>query len=89
MTLFKDKKGIIIFGVIVVILVIVALTAYSMTGSMGIEERFNHALGLPINQEDHGNNWFGFSVEGNTLLYGIILAVLIVASFVSYKYLKI
>jgi hypothetical protein len=89
MTLFKDKKGIIIFGVIVVILLTVAMIAYRMTGPMGIEERFNHALGLPMNEEDHRNSWFGFSAEGNTFLYEIILVALIVACFVAYKYLKI
>ena len=43
---------------------------------MGIEERYTRAVGLPGAGEEGGSGWFGFSLEGNPLLYGVILFVL-------------
>ena len=39
MNFFEGKKGLIIFGIILIVVLISALAAYKMTGSMGIEDR--------------------------------------------------
>jgi hypothetical protein len=62
--------------VILVLVAIISFAAYRMTGSMGIEDRYNQAVGLPSPGEEGGSGWFGFSLEGNPLLYGVILLVL-------------
>jgi hypothetical protein len=66
----------ILFGLILVAVVIISFAAYRMTGPMGTEERYNQAVGLPRPEEEPGSGWFGFSLEGNPLLYGVILAAL-------------
>lgn len=40
MSVFAERKGLIIFGVILIVVLIAALAAYQMTGSMGIEDRY-------------------------------------------------
>ena len=84
MTVPGDKKGLILFLLILVIVAIVALFAFKMTGAMGIEDRFNSAVGLPATGEVGVS---GFSVEGNPVLYAIVLVVLLVVGFVAYRYL--
>lgn len=76
MTALDRRRGLILFGLILVVVIIISLAAYRMTGPMGIEERYNHAVGLPGPEEESGSRWFGFSLEGNPLLYGVILVVL-------------
>ncbi|MGA2933998.1 MAG: hypothetical protein ABSD81_02450 [Methanomicrobiales archaeon] len=76
MTALDRRKGLILFGLILVMVAIISLAAYRMTGPMGIEERYNQAVGLPSAEEEPGGGWFGFSLEGNPLLYGVILVVL-------------
>jgi hypothetical protein len=70
------RRGLILFGLILVVVIILSFVAYRMTGPMGIEERYNNAVGLPSPEEESGSGWFGFSLEGNPLLYGVILVVL-------------
>jgi len=76
MTALDRRRGLILFGLIVVAVVIISFVAYRMTGPMGIEERYSQAVGLPSPGEESGSGWFGFSLEGNPLLYGVILVVL-------------
>ncbi len=76
MTALDRRRGLILFGLILVVVVILSFAAYRMTGPMGIEERYNQAVGLPSPEEESGGGWFGFSLEGNPLLYGVILIVL-------------
>ena len=76
MTALDRRRGLILFGLILIAVVIISLAAYRMTGPMGIEERYNQAVGLPNAGEEEGSGWFGFSVEGNPLLYGVILVIL-------------
>lgn len=89
MSIFAEKKGLIIFGAILIVVLIAALAAYQMTGSMGIEDRFHTAVGLPTSPEEKGGNIFGFSAEGNPILYVIVFVILIVGSFVAYKHFRV
>jgi hypothetical protein len=89
MSTFGENKGRIIFGVILIVVLIVSFAAYQMTGSMGIEDRYNTAVGLPPSPEEGGRTFFGFSAEGNPVLYLIVLGVLGVACFAAYRYYKI
>jgi len=89
MNAFKEKKGLIIFGAILIVVIIAALAAYQRTGSMGIEDRYNTAVGLPPSTEEGGDTFFGFSAEGNPVLYVIILGILIVGSYAAYRYFRI
>jgi amino acid permease len=75
-----NKKGIIIFGAIVLIFLVICLLAYIITGNKGIEERFSNAVGLPSGSEEGGDNGIlGFTLEGNHLSYVIILILILVA----------
>ena len=82
------KKGLILFGLIFVIIVIASFAAYKVTGPMGIEERYSSAVGLPGGGEESGSNWFGFSLEGNPVLYAGILGALIIICFATYRHGK-
>jgi len=90
MNVSKEKKGLIIFGTILLVVLIAALTAYQMTGSMGIEDRYNTAVGLPpAPEEGGGDTFFGFSAEGNPVLYVIILGILIIGAYAAYRKFRI
>ena len=86
----EEKKGLIIFGAILLVVLVTALAAYRMTGSMGIEDRYNTAVGLPPSPEEGGGGtFFGFSAEGNPVLYVIILGILIIGCYAAYKKFRI
>jgi hypothetical protein len=86
MSIFAEKKGPIIFGAILIVVLIAALAAYQMTGSMGIEDRYNTAVGLPVSTEEGGGgNFFGFSAEGNPVLYLLIAGLLAAFCVVAYR----
>ncbi len=90
MSVFSERKGLIIFGAILIVVLIAALAAYQMTGSMGIEDRYNTAVGLPPSpEEEGGGTFFGFSAEGNPVLYVIIIGILIVGCYAAYKRFRI
>jgi len=90
MSIFGERKGLIIFGAILIVVLIAALAAYQMTGSMGIEDRYNTAVGLPPSMEEEGGGtFFGFSAEGNPVLYVIIIGILIVGCYAAYKRFRI
>ncbi len=83
----SNKNGIIIFGAIVFIFLVVSLLAYIITGNKGIEERFSNATGLPSKTGGDNNGILGFTLEGNHLSYVIILAlVLVTAALIYAKY---
>jgi len=67
MSIVEEKKGLIAFGAILIVVLIAALAAYQMTGNMGIEDRFTTAVGLPSGEEE-GETFSGFSVEGDPVL---------------------
>lgn len=81
----KKERGLIIFGLLVVIIALAALAAYQMTGHMGIEDRYNQAVGLPVNGDENGDSFFGFSVEGNPVLYIVVLSILLAVCYILYR----
>ena len=87
----NSKKGLIVLAAIILVVLAGCLIAYIITGDKGIEERFANAVGLSTEPDSEGDaiSVFGFNVEGNNLYYLIILAVLIVASFLIYKKFKL
>lgn len=85
MSWIEDMKGYIIFGVILFIIMITTLVAYGMTGSKGIEDRYNLAVGLPSAGSGAEEGGFGFAVEGNPILYFVILCLLAGTCFVLYR----
>ena len=90
MNVLKEKKGLIIFGAILLVVLIAALIAYQMTGSMGIEERYTTAVGLPPSEEEEGGGtFFGFSAEGDPVLYVIVLGILVVGCYAAYRKFRI
>ncbi len=89
MNVSEKRKGLIIFGAILIVVLIAALAAYQMTGSMGIEERYSTAVGLPPGEEESGATFFGFSAEGDPVLYVIILGILIIGCYAAYRHFRI
>ncbi len=86
----SNRKGIIIFGTIVLIFVALSLFVYGITGDKGIEERFSDAVGLPSEPEEEGDNGiFGFTIEGDHLSYVIILTLVIIATVLIYQKYKV
>jgi hypothetical protein len=83
-----EKKGLLVLGGLVVLILIGALLAFHITGPMGIEDRFTSAVGLQQHDEgeaDEDGGFFGFSLEGNTLAYLAILALLIIVSVLALR----
>ncbi|PWR73052.1 hypothetical protein [Methanospirillum lacunae] len=80
----QEIQGFFVFGVLAVVIVLITLFALESTGTMGIEDRYNHAVGLPLEEEESGES--GFSLEGNPLFYLGILGMLVVISLVLYQY---
>jgi len=89
MSKVEERKGLIIFGAILIIVLILALAAYQMTGKMGIEDRYTTAVGLPHGEEEEGETFFGFSAEGDPVLYVIVLGLLIVGCYAAYRHFRI
>lgn len=89
MSVGEERKGLIIFGAILIVVLIAALAAYQMTGNMGIEERYTTAVGLPVGEEEGGETFFGFSAEGDPVLYVIVLGILIVGCYAVYRHFRI
>jgi hypothetical protein len=85
--LLSGKNGLITFGVIAMAVLACCLVAYLATGDKGIEERFAHAVGFNTGQgeEEEGAGLLGFNIEGNVLLYGIVLLFLVAACFLLYR----
>jgi hypothetical protein len=79
MTILEQHKGLLIFGLTAVILLIVAFAAYQATGPMGIEERFNTAAGISSDGGYAGKGAAGFFIEGNALTYLIVIFALVIA----------
>jgi hypothetical protein len=87
---FGEKKARFIFFGLLLLGIVVSLTAYGMTGDMGIEERFTHALGYERGGvEVGGGEWFGIAIEGSLLLYAIVLGVLMVICYIVYRYFSV
>jgi hypothetical protein len=89
MRALSGRKGLLILGIVIVIVFIAAIVTYQATGPMGIEERFNAAAGLRTDagEEDGGSG--GFSIEGNAVLYALILAALAAACVAMYRHFRL
>ncbi len=85
----RVNKGLIIFMALVLVFVVAGAVAYLLSGEKGIEERFSEALGLGGDEEEGGGGFFGFSVEGDVLLYALILGALIVGCLILLKIFKV
>ena len=81
----NDKKGLAIFGVLILVFLALSIAAYVISGNMGIEERFNDAVGIHADSEEEGpSGIFGFNIEGNLVSYVIIASALIIICAVLY-----
>lgn len=85
----NNKNGIIIFAAISLIILIVCLVAYIITGNQGIEQRFANAVGLPSPTDEGDNGIFGFTLEGNHLSYLIILGLILIGTAIIYIKYKV
>jgi DNA-binding transcriptional regulator of glucitol operon len=84
------KEWVIVLTIIALV-GIVALAAIQLSGTMGIEERFQHALGISgdAGGETEGPVFQGFSLEGQPLLYLGIVAMLGIICYMAYRQFKI
>ena len=81
----SNKKGLMIFGVLILVFLALSIAAYVISGNMGIEERFNNAVGIhPDSGEEGPSGIFGFNIEGNLVSYVIIASALIIICVVLY-----
>ena len=86
----NNKKGIMIFGVLILVFLALSIAAYVISGNMGIEERFNNAVGIHADSEEEGpSGIFGFNIEGNLVSYLIIATALIIICVVLYTRSKL
>jgi len=79
------KWGSVIFFLILILVAAIAVVAFSRTGSMGIEDRYRQAVGLPAGNPEDASS--GISVEGDPVLYGIVVIALLAAGFAACRYL--
>jgi NADH:ubiquinone oxidoreductase subunit 3 (subunit A) len=88
MTTTGTKKEIVIFIAVITVVGIAALVAFRIVGPMGIEERFQNALGIPHDAGDvpGDSGVSGFSLEGQPLLYAVVLCVLGIICIAAYRH---
>ena len=85
-----DKRGFIIFGGLILVFLTLSIAAYVTSGHMGIEERFNNAVGIHADSEEEGpSGLFGFNIEGNIVSYVIIAVALVIICALLYIKFKI
>jgi len=86
----NDKRGLMIFGVLILVFLTLSIAAYVTSGHMGIEERFNNAVGIHADSEEEGpSGILGFNIEGNLVSYVIIASALVIICAVLYTRSKI
>ncbi len=86
MTVPGEKKGLVIFALIAVIFLVCAVIAFQATGPLGIEDRFHSATGsTPADQEKAAGSVAGFSLEGNALLYLLVISALVLVCIALYR----
>jgi len=90
----REKRGLILFCLIAAILLAAAILAFQATGPQGIEERFHSAAGL--SPEEHGGDagheeagGAKMAIEGNPLLYAILVCCLILGCAALYYHYRI
>ncbi|VVB65053.1 Uncharacterised protein [uncultured archaeon] len=81
----NDKKGLMIFGALILVFLALSMVAYVISGHMGIEERFNNAVGIHSDSEEEGpSGILGFNIEGNLVSYVVINSALFILCAVLY-----
>ena len=87
----NDKRGLMIFGVLILVFLTLSIAAYVTSGHMGIEERFNNAVGIHADSEEEEgpSGILGFNIEGNLVSYVIIASALVIICAVLYTRSKI
>jgi hypothetical protein len=88
MSTFRETKGLLVFGLIIVIVLFAAIATYQATGPMGIEERFNAAAGLRTDAGEEGGTG-GLSLEGNAVMYMLILSALVAVCVALYRHYRV
>ena len=71
------KNDLIFLGQIIFIVAILSLAIYWVTGTSDNENQHTQTGGLPYTEEKGVGGWFGFSVDENALVYGVMLGALI------------
>jgi hypothetical protein len=91
MTGLVTGKEWVIFAAIIAVVGIAALAAFQISGPMGIEERFQNALGISGDggEKPEGNGFLGFSIEGQPLLYAGIVSGLGILCYGAYRHFRI
>ena len=89
-----EKRGPILFFLIAAILIAAAILAFQATGPQGIEERFHAATGLSQGEHEEedghgGDGGTGIAVEGDMVLYAIVLCGLALACMALYYHYRI
>ncbi|MCX6683684.1 MAG: hypothetical protein NTZ37_03005 [Methanoregula sp.] len=81
----------VIFIAVIAVVGIAALVAFQIAGPMGIEERFRNALGIPHDMGDvpGDSGVSGFSLEGQPLLYAVVLCVLGIICIAAYRHFSL
>ena len=86
----NNKRGLMIFGVLIFVFLVLSIAAYVISGNMGIEERFNNGVGIHSDSGEEGpSGIFGFNIEGNLVSYAIIASALIIICVVLYTRSKL
>lgn len=90
MQMKKETLGRIILIVLIIIFLSCAIIAYSKTGSMDIESRFMAAVGLENGDapSETDGGLLGFAIEGNFIVYLIIILMLVMICIFAYTRMK-
>lgn len=80
----KPRNGSIVFGSLIVVTLILSVAVFVIPNYLGLE----NAISSITEHEEHGGGILGFSIEGNILLYAVILLVLIAVCYIAYKKFK-
>jgi hypothetical protein len=89
MSKINDKRGFMIFSGLILAFLALSIAAYVTSGHMGIEERFNNAVGINTDSEEGPSGVLGFNIEGNLVSYVIIASALIILCAIIYMRFKI
>lgn len=80
----KPRNGNAIFGALIVLTLLLSVAVFVIPNYLGLE----NAISSITEHEEEGGGILGFSIEGNILLYAVIVLVLIVICYIVYKKFK-
>ncbi len=85
-----ETKGRLAFFSLLLLVMVMAFIAYLLSGNMGIEERFTHAVGRENGGEGGGGGgWSEITLEGSPQLYALVLGALGAACYAGYRHFRI